>query len=244
MTAFIKGNKSLTVFYDHKTYTIPLGYEADEVLKAISENRWEDIPSLVDKATAVNNYFQGNVEVRNGVVYVKGDELPINLGDTIIQFMEEKAPYQPLIKFWERLRNNTSYRAVKELYGFLSANNIPILTDGRILTYKVVRKAEGRPYRAPGTYRYGKVSVYTPKGGVPQFIDIHSSTVLQSVNDVVSIERRNVDENCHNLCSYGLHVAGWSYIPHFGSAMSGHDVVLECAVDPADVVSVPLILAA
>lgn len=203
--AFIKGSKSLTVTTGGKTYTIPLGYESEQALLAIQEGRWEDIPGLMDKTTAIKDYSKGEIYVKDGVVYIDNESVPHNLSSTIIQFMEEKAPYESLIKFWKKLTNNPSYRAVNELYGFLEANNIPILSDGRILTYKVVKKASKTAnYRKPGTYQYGKVSVFTPKGGVPQYVDIHSRTVLQSVGDVVSMPRRSVDEDKDRTCSYGL----------------------------------------
>lgn len=238
--AFIRGSKSLTVFYDHKTYVIPLGYESEQALKAIAEDRWSDIPSIVDKSKAINQYSKGCIQVRGGHAFIDDEALPSTLSNTLIQFMEEKAPYQSLIKFWKRLKNNNSYRAVNELYGFLEANNIPILDDGRILTYKVVRKSGSNKYRSPGTYKHGNVTVFSQKGGIPQYVDIHSRTVLQSVGDVVSMKPRDVDDDKNSTCSKGLHLAAWSYIPHFGNAFSGDDVVLECALDPAHVVSIPV----
>lgn len=200
---FIKGKESITISYQGEVYTLPLGEQATKALQAIKEDRWEDIPNIVDTSKAVETYSEGNLQVKEGVVFVKGQPLPSNLSNRIIEFMEEEAPYQPLIRFWERLEKNPSYRAVNELYGFLEAANIPILDDGRVLTYKVVRKLDQPIYRNAGTYCYGNVSVVT-KGGYAPYVDIYTGQVIQQIGDIVSMKRRHVDEDSSRTCSNGL----------------------------------------
>lgn len=235
--AFIKGKESLTVSYNGEVFTIPLGFQSEAVMEAIKEDRWEDIPSLATKTKAVETYSDGNITVVDGVVKLEGQDLPGNLSETIINLMDEGAPYHSFIRFWKRLQKNPSYRAVNELYGFLEAAAIPILDDGRILAYKVVRSQEGF-YRHPGTYHYDSVSV-TTKGGVPSYVDIHSGKVQQGIGDIVTMPRNQVDEDSNVTCSRGLHVCSWSYVNHFGNVKSGMDVVVEVAVDPIDVVAIP-----
>ncbi|MNR59585.1 hypothetical protein D3C85_1808710 [compost metagenome] len=46
--------------------------------------------------------------------------------------------------------------------------------------------------------------------------------------------RHMVNDDSDQLCSAGLHLCSKSYLPHFGG-----ERVMVCAVDPADVVSIP-----
>lgn len=65
--------------------------------------------------------------------------------------------------------------------------------------------------------------------------DSHTGNSFQStVGSVVEMPRENVDPNRNNTCSRGLHVAAWDY----ASTFSGQRL-LECKVNPVDVVAVP-----
>jgi hypothetical protein len=67
------------------------------------------------------------------------------------------------------------------------------------------------------------------------FKDIHTNTLDNSVGKIIDIGRDAVDPNRNNTCSRGLHVASFKYAHDFYG--NGH--LLEIAVDPADVVTVP-----
>ena len=64
--------------------------------------------------------------------------------------------------------------------------------------------------------------------------DCHTRTIDNSVGQLVRVPRNEVDDNSSNTCSYGLHVAAYKYASNFSSG-----VLVEVAVDPADVVAVP-----
>jgi len=64
--------------------------------------------------------------------------------------------------------------------------------------------------------------------------DVHSNTFDNSVGQVVSMPRHMVDDDSSRTCSTGLHLASKHYLQYFGG-----ERVMLCAVDPADVVSIP-----
>lgn len=240
--AYTISTNSMTIFFDGRIFTLDKTNPAYEDAKAaILKDDWDSIPAIVDKATRVNNYAPNKLfSVVDGEILINGEEIPAVLSERILSFIDEGAPYKPLIKFWNRLRANPSFRARNELYSFIESSSIGILDDGRLLCYKVVGKNEDGnypPYNSAGTSHFGKVTV-TGRSN-KEFIDLYTRKVQQGIGDVVSMARAEVDDDSNRTCSHGLHVASWSYMNHYGSAHSGRDIVVEVAVDPADVVSIP-----
>jgi hypothetical protein len=118
------------------------------------------------------------------------------------------------IEYWknfvQKLYQNPLSSAREELYLWLETSDLPITPDGDFLAFKRVR------------------SDYT---------DIHSGTFDNSVGQIVSMPRAEVDDNRNNTCSAGLHFCSASYLPSFAS--SSCDRVVMVKVNPADVVSIP-----
>lgn len=212
---YIITDHSITVNFDGQTHTIPRGEKlGDQLIEALRERRLADIPNLISTARRIENLSEGNFTVRDGVIFVKGQPVPNQLGQKILRFSNEGLPFEPLVKFAENLQRNPSFRAVNELFQFLEKNDHPITDNGNFIAYKRVRG---------------------------NFTDIHSGTFDNSIGKLVEMPRNQVNEDPHQTCSYGLHVANWDYAHnHFASHDPGTDVMLEVEVDPADVVAVPV----
>ncbi len=131
--------------------------------------------------------------------------------DRLIEAVQKKLPYDALLNFIKRLRNNPSRRANQDLYEFLEVNKMALLPDGRVLAYKIVRA---------------------------NYLDVHSSSFDNTPGTTVPLPRQDVDDDPDRTCSTGLHVCSPAYLPHFGASCNTRVVVL-CAVDPADFVSFP-----
>lgn len=207
-------DQNVTVNYKGQTHIVkrtdPL---ADDLVRAIKENRLDDVPNLVSVAQALENKSKGNVVVRDGDLLVKGVKVPVELARKIQKFVDEGLPYQPLTKFAENLQGNPSFRAVNELFQFLEKNDHPLTESGNFIAYKRVRG---------------------------DFKDIHSGTFDNSVGTLVSVPRNQVDEDSNRTCSNGLHVANWNYAhTQFASHDPDSDIMLEVEVNPADVVAIP-----
>lgn len=205
---------NVSVNYDGETHIVPRSDAlADRLIKAVKENKLQEIPALVSAAKRIEIFSKGNFRVEDGRVMVNGVAAPHALSNKIIRFSNEGLPFQPLVKFAENLQANPSFRAVNELFTFLEKNDHPITENGNFIAYKRVRST---------------------------FKDIHSNTMDNSVGKTVEINRNQVDEDSSRTCSHGLHVANWTYAhTQFASSDASSDIMLEVEVNPADVVAIP-----
>jgi len=167
----------------------------------------------------VSRKSNGIFRVEEDMIFMKdenGDEfaVPRVFGKRVKQFYEEGLPYSPLVKFWHRLMKNRSEKVVQRLFDCLETNNHPILTDGRFLAWRKVRRhSDGNLY------------------------DIHTGKISNNVGEKPRMPHNQVDENDEVTCSRGYHGSSWEYAKnHYGTQT---DVMIEVAIDPEDVVAVP-----
>jgi len=169
-----------------------------------------DILRLMNIGEAVKHFAvetEGKVQVKNGEILYCGEVVHSALSRRIITLMNEGFDISPFTKFMENLFRNPSNRAVNETYGFLEACNLPITENGTFLAYKKITK---------------------------DYKDCYTKTIDNSIGAVPEVPRNKVDEDSNRTCSYGLHVASYSYMAHYPG-----DRIVICEVDPADVVAVP-----
>jgi len=185
----IQGN-NIVVVINNKPHTISKTHITYEKVKeAIKANDWLTVQDIIEPKKMVLNYGKGNVSIQGEKLFWKGEELHNAIATRMIQMLQDDFPIEPLVLFMENLMNNPSYRAVKELYGFLEKNNLPITPDGCFLAYKKVRD---------------------------DYLDCHSGTMDNSVGSIVSMERNQVNDDKNQTCSSGLHFCSEGYLRHFG----------------------------
>lgn len=203
----ITGN-AVVVVIDNKQHTLSKGNIGfDKLIEAIKEGRWADVPSLASPVVAVRKFSNGLVDVIDGQVTYDGEPIHSVLSQKILDMFEQGFDIRPLTNFMKNLYANPSKRAVDELYGFLEAGNMPITEDGYFLAYKKVRE---------------------------DYKDVYSGTFDNSVGQVVSMTRNQVDDNKDNTCSVGLHFCSFDYLKSFGGTR-----IMILKINPADVVSIP-----
>jgi len=190
----------------HKNY--------EEIKTALKAQEWDKIPELVNIVEqiekALNNSSTESVTIKNGEVLYNGVVIHNSLTDRIVAMVSEGFDVSHMVKFLENLMLNPSFRAVKELYGFLEAGSIPITEKGTFLSYKKITK---------------------------DWKDIYTGKLDNSIGTTVTMPRNEVDEDSERTCSAGLHVCSYDYLPSFGSC-NGNRVVI-CEINPKDVVSIP-----
>lgn len=213
--SYLITDSNITVNFDGQTHIVSRTDSlADRLINAVREHKLDEIPNLVSAAKRIENFSHGKFLVKDGVIMINGVEAPSVLGNKIVKFSNEGLPYEPLVKFAERLQQNPSFRAVQELFTFLEKNDHPITEEGHFIAYKRVRSS---------------------------FKDIHSNTMDNSPGSVVQMLRNQVNEDATQVCSHGLHVANWNYAhTQFASNDPATDIMLEVEVDPADVVAIPV----
>jgi hypothetical protein len=193
-----------------------------QVERAYKAQQLDKVIELIDITKAINNAFAGKFTVKNGKVF-RGDE-PVAgyLFDKILQFMREGLPYKRLLLFADNLYANPSQKAHKDLYKFLEHGNFPITDDGCFLAYKGV---QANYYSITGG------SLKPIKGKVDA-----SGKIFNGVGEVIEVDRKAVNPNEHETCSYGLHAGSFKYANGF----KGGGKLVIVKINPKDVVSIPV----
>ena len=188
---YILTAQGITLSYDGNFTTISKGdHRYPDLIEAVKENRWEDIPSILDMSLAFCNI--DGVELIDGRIEIEGRKIPDVLTERVLNFKENDLPFEPLIKFSKKLLDNPSFNSRQQLYKFLEHNGHPLTKDGNFIAYKGVRN---------------------------NFTDCHTGNFDNSIGQVVEMDRNEVDDNPNNTCSSGLHVAAFGYADGFGSVL-------------------------
>lgn len=140
---------------------------------------------LIDREAPLRESANGSFEVIDGNIKIEGEFVPTAISKRIMEFMEHRYPYGPLVELWKRLRNNPSERSRKELLGFLEQNGIPVTEDGHFIAYKYVTE---------------------------NFEACHDRRYKNHPGNELKKDRKDVDPDSSRTCSYGLHVASWEYV--------------------------------
>ena len=194
MIPYILTDESLTVVVNGKSLTMESSNPSfREAVKAISDERWDDIEKLFDTSQAVEDYADGKVKVVEGVVYYDGEAVHNHVVGRILDFMRQGLPYKPLVRFLDKLMDNPSRRAVSELYAFLEHKAMPLTPDGNFLAYKGVRD---------------------------DYTDWYSGKFRNQVGDEHEMTRNKVCDDANVGCSHGFHAGSLDYAKGYGNG--GH----------------------
>jgi hypothetical protein len=170
-------------------------------------------------------------------VLFDGDPVDGPFADLLSRSLEEGnvENYTALAKFGEKVAQNPSEWSREQSFRFLSNHRFQITADGDVVAYKSVYDtgrvdAQGRKVYESGyaSKVKGKPSAFVNGVAVPEL-----SKVPQSIGDVVTMPRSEVDEDPNRSCSRGLHVATVNY---WGGFKPG---VIEVHVNPRDFVAIP-----
>ena len=206
--------KSIVVNFDGQTHIVRADNRYHQaLLQAIKDGNVNEVKQLA----CISNEIVSKTpfELRNGVVYLDDKPVPSKLGNKILSFYENKIPFEPLIEFTRKVRNNPSFRVVNQLFDFLEANEHPITPNGCFIAYKKVANPDEQG----------------------RMMDLKTKTIDNKVGTWIEMPRNMVNDNPSETCSHGLHAANWDYATnHYGSP---NDTMLQVCIDPSDVVSIP-----
>jgi hypothetical protein len=208
MTPYIKTSEGLTAIINGKSFSITNdNLSFNQVWDALQLNEDPDtIEELFNQALAIRRWAGFKIEVEDGVLFYRGEAIHGTVADRIVELITQGENADGLIKFLENLLANPSKRSIEELYTFLQHQALPITEDGCFLGYK---------------------------GVTDDYKDVHSRRFDNAPGATNEMERRQVDDDFRNGCSYGFHVGSLEYATHWGSRC----VIVK--VNPKDVVSVP-----
>lgn len=208
---YILTEDSVTVVIGNKTHTVSKSNaHFHSVVAAIKAEDNYALEKAIDLASSINEFGEGKIVVRDGVVFYGDTPMNNALTDRILRMMRDGFNVSPMVKFMDRLMNNPSGRAVQELYRFLEHNNLPLTDDGHFLAYKNVRE---------------------------DYTDKYSGSFDNSVGSVCEMPRNQVMDDPNVTCSSGLHFCSIEYLNRMWGH-DGHTMIVK--IDPADVVSIPV----
>jgi hypothetical protein len=186
---YILTDRSLTIVLNDEPKTITSENPVwNDAISAIREGRFSELPDILDKSKAIARFSHGNIEVRDGLVTYAGEEIHNIVVDRILNFIKNGLPYEPLVKFLDKLMQNPSRRAVNELYKFLEHKKMPLTPDGDFLAYKSVQA---------------------------NFTDWYSGQHDFSIGQVREMARNQVCDNADVGCSAGFHAGSEEYAKSF-----------------------------
>lgn len=207
----ISGDLNITLILDGETNMIGTSHPNHErVLEAITNGNWDALPALVDIPKSMSEYSSGAVQVNEfGEVTYNGEEVHNTIAERITKFFKDGLPFEPLVRFLENLMQNSSHRAIQELYPFLENEGMAITEDGCFVGYKGIRN---------------------------DWTDVYTGTINNSPGMIVDVPRHEVCDDPQKPCSRGLHVGSQKYASNWSNQV-GRVVLVK--VNPRDAVSVP-----
>lgn len=151
-----------------------------------------------------------DLKLLDGVLYWHGQKQETTLAKRILNDINNDTFDERYVKFMQKLMHNPSYASVKMLYDFIQHNDLEILENGDVKAYKKITNTVDGPR------------------------DTRTKKVPNYKGQIISMPRNMVEDNPSVSCSQGLHIASLEYAGGFvGNSL------IEVAVNPADVVSVP-----
>lgn len=187
---FILTNEGITIMLDKKPKVVRKDHASfSDIVEALNNNDSNALENLVDLGSAIVNKGHGRITVKDGQVLFNNngstEVIDNSITKRIIQAVEMGLEVDNMIKFLDRLQDNPSYRSRQQLFGFLEACDLPILSDGRFLAYKAVKH---------------------------DLWDTHTGkTFKNDIGAVIKMDRSKVDDDPNNTCSAGLHVCSQGY---------------------------------
>jgi hypothetical protein len=173
----------------HEVDSSQPNYEA--LRAAVLEGRWADVPKHLTVAQAITDWTFGSFTVVDSNILFDGEVLPSAFSSRVLKMVGNGEDPQPLMRAWERLEENPSYRSRQQTFDFLMRNpGIPFTEDGFILFYKGVRN---------------------------DFRDCHSGKFDNSPGQKPYMKRNRVSDDPTKPCHFGFHVGDRSYARSFGA---------------------------
>jgi len=184
---------SISVVWNGETHVVRKGTANFAKLReALMAEDWDKVPGYLTIKKSISTWSSGLFKMDGEQIKYKKDKvLPDDLSNRIIEMVTEGADPSHLLKFWEKLSLNPSFRSVNQLFGFLQHSNIPIDKDGCLLCYKSVK----------GDYK-----------------DVHSGRFDNRPGVTNSMPRNEISDDPHVACHEGFHVGALAYAERFGGS--------------------------
>ena len=221
MLSYVVSGKNIFISVNGKSKLISSADKNyDKVLEMIKMNApVEEYEKLFNNSEEIKKQCErafksvDGVEFNTDTICIDGTPVYGALCDYIKMLFKKELPLKPVANFVRKLRKNPSYRIREQLWGFISASlddgGFTLDSEGNIIAYKVVSN---------------------------DYKDKRTGKNDNRIGSVVTMDRKDVDDNPENTCSTGLHFCAYSYVKDF-CGIGDHLMLVK--VSPEDVVSIP-----
>lgn len=184
-------NESITVLLDGMPTTVHKGTPQYTALRtALLTENYGDVSQLLTSTGVLARYLQGTAfTARDGALFYNTFEVPDDIRRRLEELVMEGKDPTPILRFYERVEKNPSYRSRTQLFAFLQHVGVPIEPDGTFLAYKGVRS---------------------------DYKDCHSGTFDNRPGAVHQMPRNQISDDPDEACAVGFHVGALSYAANFG----------------------------
>ena len=94
---------SITVFWEGKPYTVRKDNANFQGLRqALFDARYDEVGDFLDIAKAVENFVEGEIEVKDEVVYYKGHRLHGVVVDKLLEMFPDRAPDRKFVLYRDK----------------------------------------------------------------------------------------------------------------------------------------------
>lgn len=182
---------SITVIVDGKTHTTQQGTPNFMGLrKAIIEEDWSAVTAHLTISSSLEKWAKGKFSINGDRLEFQGEPLPEEMHSRIVEMATTGEDPTAVLKFWERLQKNPSFRSVQQLWDFLQHKNIPLTPEGCFLAYKGVKE---------------------------DYTDCHSGSFVNKPGAEHKMARNRISDDPAVACHQGFHVGSLDYAHGFGA---------------------------
>lgn len=186
---FLLGTDFVSLIFEGQPVTI---YKNDsrfpEVLKCIRDKNWKNLEEVLSVAKIFAKYTSGNIQVFDDHITYKGEKLNNIVAERIFEFIREQLPFEPLVKFLDKLMQNPNPKSIERLYKFMENYKLPITEDGDVIGMKSVTE---------------------------EFKDHYTGTLDYSVGTTHKIDRSLIEGGDSECNGPGLHVGAYNYVNNY-----------------------------
>lgn len=188
---YVLTGSSIVVTVDGQTINIQdTAPNYQPLKKALLDKDWEAVKQALTVEGSIAAWSKGFFKFEGEKITYKGEEVPQTLAKRMSTMAAKGENPEALMKFWEKLQKNPSWRSVEQLFPFLDHQGIPIQPNGNFLAYKGVKE---------------------------NYTDAHTGTVDNKPGVVNEMPRNKISDDPKTPCHYGYHVGALGYARSFSA---------------------------
>jgi hypothetical protein len=207
----------------------------------------------VSKTNSLSNYLINLIKENNLykipeiISFIENSFIPKELRNRIEEHIKDGLPYKNLLNFAKNLQDNPSFRVYNNLFSFLEKNNQFITKDGYFLAYKKVSPKlsdfDINQCTESAALQLGETRSDANRRVCNELRKVinHNQIDTNSIGSIVEVTRNQINDDPISRCSNALNVASLDYILIDNVVYNSDTRIIEVEVNPADVVSIPLI---